>query len=439
MARNQKSAVVDTSDRTQKQYDHWVTSGFVSGIEPVVVDRARGAVIWSTDGSAYIDGFAGLAVTNVGHCHPRILSAVSSQMERLVHCGSLLYYVPVLGELAEQLASVAPSAQLQKTFFANSGAEAVEGAMRIAKIHTGKREFIALQGGFHGRTNATLGLTGNRSRKRRGGPYPYGIAFAPIPYEYRCRLCGGSCDLRCADSIKEVFEYQTSGDVAAFVAEPVLGEGGIIVPPRGYFERVNEIISELEMLFIVDEVQTGFGRTGRLFGIEHWGIQPDIMTMAKGIAAGFPMGAFIARTEIADSFQPGEHFSTFGGNPVCAAAALANLQVILEERLSERAATEGEWALDELRDQICGLDVVGDVRGLGLMIGVELVSDRKVKSPAPDKARRVRDVCRQAGVLVGVGGHFGNVIRIQPPLIIEHAQLQTIVRTVRDAISSLSR
>jgi len=330
----------------------------------------------------------------------------------------------VVGDLAELLASVTPG-DLSKTFFGNSGAEAIEGAMRLAKVYTGRSEFVSLQQSFHGRTTATLSVTGNAKRKTRGTPYLSGTAFGPCPYCYRCPLRASypQCDLACADYIDLVFRYETAGDVAAFIAEPVLGEGGIIPPPPGYFERVKQVLDRYKALFIADEVQTGFGRTGRLFGIQHFDVVPDIMCMAKGIANGFPLGAFIARPEIADAFHPGEHLSTFGGNPVSCAAAVANIKYLQAQRLPEQASEKGQWLVSELARLKERHRLVGDIRGKGLMVGIELVTDRDSKEPAAREASGVRAFCREHGVLVGVGGTLGNVVRFQPPLVITRDQL----------------
>jgi 4-aminobutyrate aminotransferase/(S)-3-amino-2-methylpropionate transaminase len=423
---------------TVEKYARYVTTSSVKAIEPLVVERAAGAVIHAADGRDYVDCFAGIAVVNAGHCHPRVGAAAKAQIDRLVHAASLVYYVPSVADLAEVLAAITP-ADLQKTFFCTSGAEAVEGALRLAKVHNGKREVIALQMGFHGRTYATLSITGNAQRKTRGGPYMPGVAFAPAPNCYRCPfdLKPGNCGLACADAVEDVIKYQTSGDVSAFVVEPVLGEAGIVPLPPGYLERVKEILDRHQVLLIVDEVQTGFGRTGRMFGIDHHDVKPDIIAMAKGIADGFPLGAFIAPQAIADSFQPGEHLSTFGGNPVACAAALASIEVLEDEGLVGNSAALGAWALEELRSLQELHPTIGDVRGKGLMIGVELVTDPVVKTPAPAQAARVRAICREQGVLVGVGGQDANVVRVQPPLVINQEQLQRAIKTVGAAIAAV--
>jgi len=422
-------------ETTPEFYAEYVNLSFLAGIEPLVVERAEGAYIYGTDGKRYLDCFAGIAVVNAGHCDPRVLAAARQQMEKLVHCGSYLYQVPAVGHLAAKLAEITPG-KLQKTFFCNSGAEAIEGALRLAKAFTGRSEFIALDLSFHGRTNATLSITGNRKRRQRGGPYLSGVAFAPCPHPYRCRFCNGRCSLACADAVEDVIEYETSGDVAAFIAEPVLGEGGIIVPPEGYFQRVKEILDRHGILFIADEVQSGFGRTGHMFGIEHYGIEPDIMALAKGIADGFPLGGFIARPEIADAFQPGEHFSTFGGNPVSCAAALASIGAILEDRLVERSWELGQWLMDRLGDLQESHKSIGDIRGRGLMVGAELVADASTHEPAPRLAARIKSAAREQGLLIGVGGFDGNIVRIQPPLTIDRNQLGFALEVLDGALAA---
>jgi 4-aminobutyrate aminotransferase-like enzyme len=370
------------------------------------------------------------------HNHPRILAAARAQMEQLVHCCSYVYHVPVVGELAARLAALTP-AGLTKSFFSNSGAEANEGALRLAKQATGRHEVVALTYGFHGRTIGTLSITGNSARKKNNGPYLPGVAFAPAPYCYRCPLglSYPSCGLACAHALAEVVRLQTSGDVAALVAEPILGEGGIIAPPPEYFEVAARIFHDDGALFIVDEVQTGFGRTGKMFGIEHFpGAAPDVVTMAKGIASGFPLGAFAAREPVSEAMKPGDHLSTFGGNPISCAAALANIAVIEEEGLVENAARQGEWLLARFRRLQEDVPLIGDVRGRGLMIGLELVRDRGTKGPAVQEARGVRAALRERGILVGVGGVFGNVVRIQPPLSIAPEECERVATALADVL-----
>lgn len=420
---------------TARQYQEHVITSMLAGIEPIVVASAAGCTLTGEDGRQYLDCFAGIAVVNAGHGHPRVLAAARAQMDRLVHCCTYLYYNPAAGELAERLAAVAPG-RLTHSFFANSGAEANEGAMRLCRQFTGHWEYVALTASFHGRTNATLSVTGNAGRKKGGGPYLSGVAFAPAPYCYRCPL-GRSypeCGTACAAAIEDVIRLQTSDRVACLIVEPILGEGGILVPPPEYFPIAEEIVHDHGALLLIDEVQTGFGRSGRMFAIEHSGVEPDVMTTAKGIAGGFPLGAFTTRRQIAAAFTPGDHLSTFGGNPVSCAAAVANLEVIAEERLAENAAARGEQIMTRLQQFAEGRPLIGEVRGRGLMIGIELVADQD-KTPAAAQAQAIRAACRQAGVLIGVGGLYGNVLRLQPPLVISEAQAARACDAVETAIA----
>ncbi len=421
----------------QDQYRDYVMTGFVKRIEPVVVDHGEGARLYDVDGKEYVDCFAGISVTNAGHHNAAILEAAKAQADKIVHACSYVYYVPTVGALAEKLAEVTPG-DLRKSFFCNSGAEANEGAMRLAKRYSGRTEMVAIESSFHGRTYATLSVTGNSGRKKGGGPYMPGVAFTPTPYCYRCPLGldEASCGLACAERLREVIRLHLSGDCAAFIAEPIMGEGGIIVPPAGYFAAVKEILEEEGILFIADEVQSGFGRSGKLFAIEHFGVTPDIMTMAKGIADGWPLGAFTARAEIADAFQVGDHLSTFGGNPVSCAASLANIAFMQETDLPGQAAAKGEKLRARLRAHAEQEPLIGQVRGKGLMIGVELVKDRETKAYATAEAGFVRNWCLEHGVLIGVGGNFGNVLRLQPPLVITDSELDTVFATVTEAIAA---
>ena len=428
-------------DATIEKYQRYVSTSFVAAVEPVVVARAEASTVWDADGTEYLDCFAGISVVNAGHRHPRVIEAAKQQLDEVVHAATYIYHVPVVANLAEKLARITPGA-LSKTFFGNSGAEGIETAIRLAKAFTGKHEIISLTHSFHGRTAGTLSITGNKARKTRGGPYLPGIAFAPAPYVYRNPFLTDDPDVvaeRCAEMVEWAITYQTSGDVAAFIMEPVMGEGGILVPPASYLPRVKEILDRHDILFIADEVQSGFGRTGKMFAVEHFGVEPDIMVMAKGIADGFPLSATIARDEIADSLRPGEHLSTFGGNPISCAASLANIGVMEDERLAEESARKGDYVMGRLRELMGRHELIGDIRGAGLMIGADLVTDRETKEPATRQAVEVRRLCREAGVLIGVGGQAGNVLRIQPPLVITDDQLDHAVNTIDMALQDVSK
>ncbi|HUJ09760.1 MAG TPA: aspartate aminotransferase family protein [Verrucomicrobiae bacterium] len=425
---------------TKELYDQYMITTMVVGFEPIEVEQAHGTTITGSDGKTYLDCFSGISVVNAGHGHPKVIAAAKAQMDKLVHCCTYVYYNPPAALLAKRLAEITPG-KLQKTFFGNSGAEAVEGAMRLAKQFTGKKELVALAQSFHGRTVGTLSITGNYGRKKGSGPYMSGVGFAPAPHFYRCPFktkTPDECAAACAEAIEETIRSQTSGDVAAFIAESVLGEGGIIVPPDNYFKYAKAVCDKHGILFICDEVQSGFGRTGKMFAIEHYGVDPDIMTTAKGIADGFPLGAFTARADVGGAFKPGDHLSTFGGNPVSCAAALANIEVMLNEKLPENAAARGEQIMKRLRNTADSAALIGDVRGKGLMIGVELVKDKQ-KTPAAAETKEVRRLCREAGVLVGAGGTFANVIRLQPPLTLTAAEADKICDVVSEAVSKVKK
>ena len=422
---------------TREKYKKYVNTGFLPAVDPLVIDRAEGATYFGNDGSTFIDCFAGISVVNTGHANEKVLAAARQQMERLVHCSSYLYHVEVVADLAEKLAEITPG-DLQKTFFGNSGAEAIEGAVRLAKRFSEKNEAIALTHSFHGRTYGTLSLTGNATRKHGGGPYMPGVAFAPAPYCYRCPLGQepDSCGMACARAINDVINFHTADNVAFFVAEPLLGEGGIIVPPDDYFKVAKEVLDDHDVLFISDEVQSGFCRTGKMFAIEHYGVEPDIMAMAKGIANGFPLGAFIARNEIADAFQPGDHLTTFGGNPISCAASLANIRFMEETSLADQTAAKGEMLMRALGEIKPKNATIGEIRGKGLMIGIEMVEDAQSKVPAVEDAKRIKAAMRDRGVVIGLGGVYGNVLRLQPPLTISDEELHTVLTAMREAMQA---
>jgi 4-aminobutyrate aminotransferase/(S)-3-amino-2-methylpropionate transaminase len=432
--------MIDTAkSATIEKYKRYVNTAFMKKVQPIVIDRALGATVWDEAGRAYVDCFSGISVVNAGHCRPEVIDAAAAQMRKLVHCSSYVYHSKATADFAEALAAIMPSPELRVSFFGSSGAEAIEGAMRVAKQFTGRSEFVALEMSFHGRTVGTLSVTGNWNRKKKGGPYLPGIAFAPAPYTYRTPFAGDADAIarQCAFAVERAIDMGTSGNVAAFIAEPVMGEGGIIVPPRGYFKDVKKILDERGILFICDEVQTGFGRTGKMLAIEHYGVVPDIVVTAKAVADGFPLSAFTTREEIASAFAPGDHLSTFGGNPVSCAAALAHLEVFRKERLVEESARKGSRALERLRGIARGRSSVGEVRGLGLMLGVELISDPDRKTPDAARAAKVQDKMLERGFLIGVGGYYGNVLRIQPPLVIADHDLDASVDALGEAIDAV--
>lgn len=422
---------------TLRKYQEYIMTGVVKAVTPLVIDSAQGAVIHDVEGREYIDGFAGISVVNAGHCNPEVITAVKAQIEKLIHCCSYMYHSQPTADLAEKLAHITPG-RLKKTFFTNSGAEAVEGAMKLARLYTGKHEFIALDTAFHGRTFGALSVTGNSGRKR-GGPFVAGVAFATVPYVYRMNVKSeDECVEVCARAVEEAIRFRTAGDVAAFIAEPVLGEGGIIVPPRKYFQAVKPILDKHNILLIADEVQTGFGRCGTMFAIEPYAVEPDILLLAKGIADGFPLGAMVARDEIAAAFKPGDHLSTFGGNPVSCTAALANIEYLEREKLPERAEELGIYVRQILRSWQTRWSIIGDVRGAGLMVGMELVEESG-KEPASAKADAIKAECLKRGLLIGVGGVYGNVLRFQPPLVITRAQVDAALGRLEESFDAVHR
>ncbi|WP_137285509.1 aspartate aminotransferase family protein [Halorussus salinisoli] len=411
----------------------------------VPVKRASDCVVEDFDGNEYLDVFSGISVTNVGHGNDAVVEAAKDQLDEFVHGCSYVHPSQPVAELAERIAEVTPG-DLQKSFFCNSGTEAVEGGVKLARKHTGNTEVIALEMGFHGRTLGSLALTGNKAYKRGMAPTLNDTVHAPAPYRYRWTnedLTEEEFAKRAAAEIEHVIGTHTSDDLAAIIVEPVMGEGGIIVPPKGWLARVQEIAHEHGALLIADEVQTGYGRTGTLFASEQFDVVPDILTQAKGIANGLPLGAFTASSEVADAFESGDHLSTFGGNPVTCAAALATIDE-LQDGILEATAANGEWLADQLTDVEADFDVVGETRGLGLMQGVELV-DPSVEgphgvSPAPDQklASAVADHLEGQGIIMGVGGYHKNVLRFQPPLTITQDQLDRTLDALRTAITEVT-
>ncbi|HEY1402972.1 MAG TPA: aspartate aminotransferase family protein, partial [Pyrinomonadaceae bacterium] len=367
--------------------------------EPVALVRGEGQYVWDDRGTRYLDCFGGVLTVSVGHANPQVNNAIIEQVKTLSHT-STLYANRPQGDLAEKLYQITPG-RLKKSFFTNSGTEADDTAITAAKLHTGRHEIVVLRHSYSGRSATALSAIGHSTWR----PLPAqvaGIVHARAPYCYRCplKLSYPECGLACAEDIKDVIETTTTGRIAAFMAEPILGVGGFIVPPAGYFERAAEITRAAGGLFIADEVQTGWGRTGdKWFGIEHWNVEPDIITSAKGMGNGVPIGMTIATPEVADSF-PGLTFSTFGGNPVSMAAALAVIKVIEDENLRTNAATVGAYFREKLEALKATYPVIGDVRGMGLMQGLELVKDRETKEPDPQSVLRVFEETKRRGVLI---------------------------------------
>jgi len=399
--------------------------------EPVVLARGEGVRAWDADGREYLDFFSGILSTSVGHCHPRLVSAISRQVATLGHTSTLYVTGPQV-EAARRLAEIAPG-NLRRTFFSNSGTEAIETAVNLACIHTGRNEVIALRGAYHGRSTLATNLTG-LSSWRPLPSFQANIKHTLAPYPYRCRFktpCDESCAEAYARDLEEVILSTTNGQPAAFLAETIQGAGGFVVPPPGYFQRVAEIIRGYGGLLIIDEVQAGFGRTGRWFGIEHSGVVPDIMVMAKGIAGGMPVGATITTDQIASSWK-GKTISTFGGNPVCMAAMAETLSIMMEEDVPARATARGAQLRTGLEALAHRHPWIGDVRGMGLMQGIELVKDPGSKEPDAARTGAFMEATKAEGLLLGKAGLRDNVVRFGPSLLVTEEEVEDcLARTGR--------
>ncbi|MBI2881474.1 MAG: aspartate aminotransferase family protein [Candidatus Tectomicrobia bacterium] len=385
--------------------------------EPLVIERGRGATVVDAEGRQYLDFFAGILTVGVGHCHPAVTKRAADQAARLQHTSTLYLTEPAVA-LAERLAQITPG-RLLKTYFTNSGSEANETAVLAARCYTGREEVVALRHGYSGRTALAMSLTGQAPWRLTGSGLSAGVVHAANPYCYRCpyEKTYPSCDLVCARDVEQVIQTATGGRIAAFLAEPIQGVGGFIVPPREYFQVVVEIVRRYGGVFICDEVQTGFGRTGgKMFGIQHFGVEPEVMTFAKTLGNGAPIGATIAVPEVADSLK-GLTISTFGGNPVSAEAARATIEVVLSEELVHNAEVVGRRVRGRLEALKERFPLVGDVRGMGLMQALELVEDGK--RPAARALGRVFEETKKRGLLIGKGGFYGNVIRLAPPLNVD--------------------
>ena len=403
--------------------------------QPLTLVRGEGLHVWDDAGRRYLDCFGGVLTVSVGHCHPEVTEAIVRQAQTLVHT-STLYANPALSDLAEALAQVLPG-DLHRFFFSNSGTEADETAVALARVSTGVQEVVVLRYGYSGRSLMAVAASGQAPWKQFGNPVP-GFVHAMAPYCYRCplKLTYPSCEVACAKDVEEVIQTATSGRVAGILAEVILGSGGFIVPPKEYFQIVASIVRKAGGVFIADEVQTGWARTGTMFGIEHYGVVPDIMTFAKGMANGSPIGCTATTDAIAATLKP-LSFSTFGGNPVTSAAALATLRVIQKQRLADNARVMGDRLNLAFRDMQRRYPIIGDVRGMGLMQGMELVKENKV--PDPQAASRVLEGTRRRGVLIGKGGLWGNVLRVAPPLTVTEAQIDELTAALDESLGELPR
>ena len=402
---------------------------------PLVAKSGRGAMVEDVDGNVFLDFAAGIAVCSTGHCHPKVVAAIQKQAAELIHMSGTDFYYESLPLLAERLAKTVPGVEDKKVFFTNSGTEAIEGAVKLARYTTKRDKMIAFYGCFHGRTMGSLSLTASKATQRKGfGSLLGGVEHIPYPYAYRCAL--GHEPETCGEEILETLENQIfkrlfdPTEVAGIIIEPIQGEGGYVPAPKFFLQELQRICRQHGIMLITDEVQSGMGRTGKWWAFEHAGIEPDIITSAKGIASGMPLGAIIARSSVMD-WKPGSHGTTFGGNPVCLAASLATMDLI-EGGLMENARKMGKYIFERTADWTNKFKIVGDVRGKGLMVGVEFVRDQRTKERAADLRNAIVDRAFHKGLLVLGAGE--NSLRLSPPLLIDQEQADFAVRTLEECI-----
>jgi len=407
----------------------------ITTAHPVAADRARGSELWDVSGRRYVDFAGGIGVMNVGHSHPHVMEAVRSQLERVTHTSFQVVMYESYLRLAERLCEVAPMEGPKKAIFFSTGAEAVENAVKIARAYTGRPAVISFRGGFHGRTLLALSLTGTVSPyKQNFGPYATEVYQTPFPYEYR-----GWNTERAIASLESLFESEVSPKrVAAVIIEPVLGEGGFVPAPLDFQRRLRELTEQHGILLIADEIQTGFGRTGKFFAIEHSGVQPDLVTVAKSLAAGFPLSGVVGRADVMDAPDPGGLGGTYGGNPIACAAGVAVMDVMRDEKLPDRAARIGSVLEERMQTWAAEHEIVGDVRVVGAMAGMELVRDRGTKEPAEKETARVLAVAREKGLIVLRAGAHHNVIRTLMPLNIPDDQLMEGLDMLGSALAEVA-
>jgi 4-aminobutyrate aminotransferase len=410
----------------------------VGRYSPVTVDHGEGIYVWDTDGNRWTDFTSGIAVTNTGHCHPRVVAAIQEQAAKIIHAQQNIFAHEPMLKAAAALTETLP-ARLNQVFWANSGAEAVEGAITLAKVATGRPAIIAFRGAFHGRTHAAMSVTSSRAKVRgHYEPLLAGIYYAPYPYLFRNPYKGSveEADLAYFNELETLFETMVMpDDVAGIIVEAIAGEGGYMVPTARWFQKVREICDKYGIMLIVDEIQTGVGRTGKMWGFEHFGIEPDIITVAKGIASGMPVSAVVSDKAIMDKWAPGAHGGTYGGNAVGTAAAYATLQVMKDENLVENAATIGAVLKAGLEEIQARNPVIGDVRGKGLMLATEFVTP--AGAPNPEAVAKVIQKCQDEKVLLLNCGTYDQAIRIIPPLVVNETQVNEFLDVYERAVTSL--
>jgi 4-aminobutyrate aminotransferase / (S)-3-amino-2-methylpropionate transaminase / 5-aminovalerate transaminase len=426
------------SAELQQLREQYVSRGMASTM-PVYAASGRGATLTDVDGRTYIDFATGISVMNVGHGHPRVVAAIREQAEALVHSGAPVMMPEAYIRLARRLCEITPGSYPKKALLINSGAEAIENAIKIVRQATGRPAVISFHNSFHGRTLMSMTLTGKVTPYRQNfGPWAPEVYQVPYPYEYRrpagmaAESLGGSC----VQAIRELFKTTVPADrVAGILVEPVQGEGGFVVPPPDFLPALRRLCSEHQIPLIADEVQTGFGRTGKMFGIEHTGVEPDLIVLAKTMGGGLPLGAVVGRSELMDATNPGGLGGTFGGNPVACAAALAVIDVLLDEHLPERGIRLGERALVRMRSWSDRFSLIGEVRGIGAMIAMELVTDRATREPAGAKTNQLLRYCHEHGLVLLKAGLYDNVVRLLFPLVISEEELDRGLDILEEALA----
>lgn len=407
---------------------------------PLVVERGEGAIVEDVDGNRYLDFMAGIAVNVTGYSHPRVVEAVKEQSDKFFHICSTDFYYPSFSQLVERLGKIVALSGDKSVFLTNSGAEAVETAIKLARYHTRRAHLIAFHGAFHGRTIGALSLTASKSKQRTFfGPLMPGVFHVPYGYCYRCfyNLKYNSCGIYCADAIEDILckLLLSPEEIAAVFVESILGEGGYVVPPFEFLQKIRDFTKKHDILLVVDEIQSGMGRTGKFLAIENFSVEPDIVLLAKGLASGLPLGAVISKKGLMD-WESGTHGSTFGGNPVVCEASLATIDLI-EEELMANASKVGSYLMKQLKKIKSKYPLIGDVRGIGLMIGVELVKNRKTREPDGQAAHEIAQMAFRKGLLLLPCGE--NVIRFSPPLIINKAQVDIAVEIFSEALSQYEK
>ncbi len=434
-------ASTKTNESLLKERNKHVPQGPFN-VHPIFAEKAKGAIITDIGGKEYIDFAGGIGVNNIGHCNEEVIKAVQDQIQKYIHtCFHIVMYESYI-ELAKKLNAITPGTFPKKTMLVNSGAEAVENAIKIARHATGRPATIAFMDAFHGRTLLAMSLT-SKMKPYKFGFTPYAPEIYRMPYAYCYRCAFGleypSCEIECAYFLKEFFNTHISAEqVAVLIVEPVLGEGGFVIPPEEYFKVLKKICEDNGIIFIADEVQTGFGRTAKMFAMEHYNVEPDITVMAKSIAGGFPLSAVTGKAELMDHPQVGGLGGTYAGNPVACRAALAVLDQFEKTDLLKKAEGIGKKVLDRFREFYEYYPVVGDVRGLGAMVGMELVVDRKTKEPATDFTKRLIELCRKKGLLMVSAGTHSNIIRPLMPLVITDEELDRGLKIIGEILHEIS-